>query len=204
MDGSPLVRVRAARPNGKRDPLEGLRIVDAPVAPRPEFADALEGRLRQALDVLLVPMLDIDKEGAMASVVSTQTIATGVLYGDVGRAIRWLTHILGLRVAKYWGPEDNPVFAYIVWHNGNSLSVSVRPPADNAWSAVGPASISLLEPDEEAIERIYERAIAAGADVVRELKRETNPAVPEGYLGFVLRDPEGNLWSVESVFGLPS
>ena len=188
----------------KRDPLEALRIVDTPVAPRRGFGDALEGRLRRALDAVLIPMLDVDTEEPMTSAAFTQTIATGVLYVDVGRAIRWLTRILGLRVAKYWGPEDNPVFAYLVWHNGNSLSVSVRPPADSEWSAVGPTSISLLEPDEEAIERAYDRAVAAGADVVRELKREMNPAVPQGYLGFVLRDPEGNLWSVESVFGGPS
>ena len=40
-----------------------------------------------------------------------------------------------------------------------------------------------------------DRAMAAGADVVRPLETASNAAVPEGYLGFSLRDPEGNLWS---------
>lgn len=183
----------------KRDPLESLRLVDEPVAPRPAFADELEGRIRRALDVTLVHVIDDNQEETMTAKSFTQTISTGVPYTDVGRAIRWLTHIFGLRVAKFWGPEDDPMFAYLEWHNGNTFSVAVRPPPDNAWSAVGPVSIGLLEPDEDAIRAAYERAVAAGADVVRELKRETNPAVPDGYLGFQLRDPEGNLWGMESV-----
>jgi uncharacterized glyoxalase superfamily protein PhnB len=135
----------------------------------------------------------------MRAAAFTQTISTGVPYTEVGRAIRWLTEIFGLRVAKSWGPEDDPVFAFLVWHNGNSISVFLRASEDNAWSAIGPVSIGLLEPDEDAIERAYERAVAVGADVVRELQRQSNPAIPDGYLAFTVRDPEGNLWSMESV-----
>jgi uncharacterized glyoxalase superfamily protein PhnB len=180
----------------KRDPLEQLKLADEALDPRPEFADELHERIRRGLEVLLVPLTSQAKEDPFM-----QTIGVGVPYTDMGRAIRWLTQIFGIKVVKYWGPEDNPMFAYLAWRDGNIFSIAVRPPSDNPWSAVGPVSIGLLEPDEAEIERAYERAVAAGADVVRELQRSSNPAVPDGYLGFTLRDPEGNLWDMQSVSG---
>jgi uncharacterized glyoxalase superfamily protein PhnB len=179
----------------KRDPLERLKIVESPMQPRREFADDLENRLRTAVDVVLAAPTTWRKENFV------QTISFGIPYTDMGRAVRWLTQILGLTVVKHWGPTDNPIFAYLAWHDGNIFSISVRPGSDNPWSAVGPVSIGLREPDESAIERMYERAVAAGAEVTRELQRSTNPAVPDGYLGFTLRDPEGNLWDLQSVSG---
>jgi uncharacterized glyoxalase superfamily protein PhnB len=122
------------------------------------------------------------------------TLTPGVAYDDTGRAVRWLIEVLGLRVGKSWGPEDSPVFAFMIWKTG-VVSVAVRP-TDNAWSAVGPVSIDLLEPDEKAVEAAWARAVAAQADVVRPLGIERNPAIPDGYLGFILRDPEGNFWSM--------
>ncbi len=131
----------------------------------------------------------------MADRVIEPAITAGVAYTDVGRAVRWLTEILGLRVARMWGPEGDPIFAYLSWRT-DVLSVFVRP-SDSAWSEMGPVSIGLLA-DEETIRQAYERALAASADVVKPLAIESNPAVPEGYLGFSLRDPEGNLWSTYS------
>lgn len=178
----------------KRDPLDQLRLVTEPVAPGLEFADELEGRMRRALDVLLVPLSGVrEGEAVMQTRVIEPAVTSGVAYEDVGRAVRWLTEILGLRVARHWGPQDQPIFAYLAWRT-EILSVWVRP-TDNPWSEVGPVSIGLLA-DEQTVESAYERAVAAGADVVRPLRVEANPAVPEGYLGFSLRDPEGNLWSM--------
>jgi uncharacterized glyoxalase superfamily protein PhnB len=130
----------------------------------------------------------------METEVVASTLTSGIAYDDLGRGIRWLTDVLGLRVAKVWGPEDSPLFAYMVWRTG-IVSVWVRPP-DNPWSKVGPTSIDLHAAHEQTVERAYERAVAAGADIVKPLKVERNPAVPAGYLGFALRDPEGNLWSM--------
>lgn len=43
---------------------------------------------------------------------------------------------------------------------------------------------------------VFERARSAGAHVVRELRDE-----PHGGQGFVVTDPEGNLWSIGSYRG---
>lgn len=124
-----------------------------------------------------------------------QTISFGVPYSKPGAAIRWLAEIFGVRTLKFWGPADDPVFAYLAWGN-TVFSVFVRP-TDSPWAAVGPVSMGLLA-DEETIRASYDRAVNTGAEVIRELQEQSNPAVPEGYLGFTLRDAEGNLWSMES------
>ncbi len=178
----------------KRDPLDQLRLIDEPVAPRPEFADELEARMRRALDVLLVPTTM--GGGPMMTGVIEPALTASVPYDDMGTAVRWLTQVLGLRIARMWGPEDNPIFVYLSWRD-QILSISVRPSSDNPWAAVGPASFSLLA-DEETIRATWDRAVAAGAEVLRPLGVHSNPAVPDGYVGFVLRDPEGNMWSMHS------
>ncbi|MGH7859774.1 MAG: VOC family protein, partial [Candidatus Binatia bacterium] len=124
-------------------------------------------------------------------------IRVGVPYDDMGAAVRFLTGVLGMHVLKMWGPEDSPMFAYLA-HRDSVMSIAVRPPRDNPWSTVGPVSVGLTEPDEEALTQTYQRAVEAGCEILRELGTHQNPAVPDGYLGFVLRDFEGNLWSMES------
>jgi uncharacterized glyoxalase superfamily protein PhnB len=124
-------------------------------------------------------------------------IRIGVPFKNMGGAVRFLTGVLGMRVLKFWGPEDNPMFVYLAFRD-SVMSIAVRPPSDNAWSTVGPVSVGLTQPDEEELTQAYQRAVAAGCEVVRELQISRNPAVPDGYLGFVLRDFEGNLWSMES------
>lgn len=124
-------------------------------------------------------------------------VTSSVPYSRPGEAIRWLTEILGLHVARTWGPEGNPVFAYLTWQTG-VIEISLRPSGgDMPWSLLGPVSIGLLA-DEETIRAAYDRAVAAQAEIVRVLDFQKNPAVPDGYLGFTLRDPEGNLWSMWS------
>jgi catechol 2,3-dioxygenase-like lactoylglutathione lyase family enzyme len=118
-------------------------------------------------------------------------------YEDMGAAVRFLTDVLGMRVLKSWGPEDNPIFVYLAFRD-SVMSIAVRPPSDNPWSTVGPVYVGLTQPDEEALTETYQRAVGAGCEIVRELQISRNPAIPDGYLGFMLRDFEGNLWSMDS------
>jgi uncharacterized glyoxalase superfamily protein PhnB len=74
--------------------------------------------------------------------------------------------------------------------------VSSRPGPDNPWSKVGVASIALVAPDAETVRRHFHQAVAAGADVVRELHVSRTPAFPQGSAQFDVRDLEGNLWTV--------
>ena len=177
----------------KRDPLEQLKLMEDAIDPRPEFAEALYTRVARALDVLAT---DIGK-GTNMPQPAEAAIRVGMPYDDMASAVRFLTDVLGMRVLKFWGPEDKPLFVYLAYRD-SIMSIAVRPPDDNPWSAVGPVSIGLTEPDEAVITHAYQRAVAAGCEILRELGMARNPALPDGYLAFQLRDFEGNLWDMSS------
>jgi uncharacterized glyoxalase superfamily protein PhnB len=126
----------------------------------------------------------------------TSTVTPTVPYDDARAAIRWLTEVLGFRAAAvYDTPDGTLVFAQLVWRTG-IVFLSARAPADNPWAKVGPASIALAAEDADTVERLYQRAVAAGADIVRPVHDARTPMFPQGSHQFDLRDPEGNLWTV--------
>lgn len=128
--------------------------------------------------------------------VIASTLTPTVSYDDPGEAIRWLTEVLGFRAADaYHGPDGNVVFAQLVWRTG-IVFLSARAPADNPWARVGPASIALSAEDAGEVDRLYQRAFAAGADIVRPVHDARTPLFPEGSHQFDLRDLEGNLSTV--------
>ena len=131
----------------------------------------------------------------MAEVI-TPTLTPSIVYDDARQAISWLTNVLGFRVATlYDSPDGGVAFAELVWRTGVGF-VSDRPPSDNPWSKVGPASIALVAETAEVVDHCYQRAIAAGADVVRPVHVSKTRAFPDGSHQFDLRDPQGNLWTV--------
>lgn len=177
----------------RRDPLDQLKLAGEAVEPRREFADALLARMSRALDLTLAST----REEQVMQEPRQGAIRVGMPYEDMGRAVRFLTGVLGMRVLKFWGPEDSPMFVFLAYRD-TVMSIAVRPPPDNVWSTVGPVSIGITEPDEDVLTQTYQRAVAAGCEILRELGVGRNPSVPDGYLGFQLRDFEGNLWSMES------
>lgn len=74
--------------------------------------------------------------------------------------------------------------------------VSARPRGDNPWAKVGVASIALAAEDAETVDRHYQRAVAAGAEIIRPIHDGRTRAFPDGSHRFDVRDPEGNLWTV--------
>lgn len=174
-----------------RDPLDQLRLDSTPADPRPPFAAELEARMRDALSPLLIPIDQSESEETMESQVITQSITASVSYDDLGRAIGWLTEVLGFRAAAiYDEPDGTVVHAEMVWERG-FLFLGARAPAGEPWHDVGLASVALNTDDPETVDRYYERAVAAGAEIVRPLYD-----APYGSHQFDLRDPEGNLWTV--------
>lgn len=132
----------------------------------------------------------------MDSQVIAPTLTPTVMYDDAGQAIRWLTDVLGFRAAAvYDGADGSVVLAQLVWRTG-VVFVSARPRGDNPWAKVGLASIALAAEDAETVDRHYQRAVAAGVEIVRPLHDARTPAFPDGSHQFDLRDPEGNLWTV--------
>jgi uncharacterized glyoxalase superfamily protein PhnB len=127
---------------------------------------------------------------------SSPTVNPSVLYNDAFAGIDWLTRVLGMTpLSRYAAPDGSVAFAEMGWRSG-VVFVSSRPPTDNPWSRVGVAAIALVAADAEAVRHQYLKAVAAGADVVRELHVARTPAFPQGSAQFDLRDPEGNLWTV--------
>jgi uncharacterized glyoxalase superfamily protein PhnB len=132
----------------------------------------------------------------MFKIMNGPTVTPSVAYNDPKRGIKWLTDVLGLRQKSlYETPDGQVAFAELVWRTG-IVFVSGRPPADNPWSKMGIASISLVAENAEAVGKAYQRATSLGADVVRTMHVAKTPAFPEGSTQFDLRDPEGNLWTV--------
>jgi uncharacterized glyoxalase superfamily protein PhnB len=130
------------------------------------------------------------------SSVIAPTLTPSIVYDDARRGIRWLTEALGFRVATmYESPDGGVAFAELVWRTG-VVFVSDRPPSDNPWAKVGPASIALAAESAEIVDRHYRRAVAAGADIVRPPHDARTPAFPEGSHQFDVRDPGGNLWTI--------
>ena len=128
--------------------------------------------------------------------VASPTLTPTIYYADPDAAIKWLGDVLGLRAAAvYRDPSGNVAFAPLVWRTG-VVFVSSRPPVSNPWSVAGIASIALAAADKDDVQRRYEKAVAAGADIVRPLHESRTPMFPEGSTGFDVRDPEGHLWTV--------
>jgi len=104
--------------------------------------------------------------------------------------------VLGFAAASvYEMPDGGIAFAELVWRTG-IVFVSSRPPDDNPWAKVGPASIALAAENAATVDRHYQRALAASADIVRPLHDAVTPAFPAGSHQFDVRDPEGNLWTI--------
>jgi uncharacterized glyoxalase superfamily protein PhnB len=122
-------------------------------------------------------------------------LTPSVSYRDLGQGIEWLKNVLGFRAAKvYAGPDGNIVFAELVWRTG--VIFASQRPADGPWSEAGPSSIALAAKDAQSVDWHYQRALTAGAEVIRPLHDVVTPAFPDGSHQFDLRDPGGNLWTV--------
>jgi uncharacterized glyoxalase superfamily protein PhnB len=71
----------------------------------------------------------------------------------------------------------------VIYVGGRSLN--------SPWANVGPTSIALAAEDAETVDRYYQQAVAAGAEIIRPLHD-----APYGSHQFDVRDPEGNFWTV--------
>jgi uncharacterized glyoxalase superfamily protein PhnB len=132
------------------------------------------------------------------------TLTPTVTYDDAGEAVRWLTRALGFEpAAVYDTPDGSVVFAQLVWRTG-VVFVAARPTGDNPWAATGPSSIALAAEDAETVDRHYQRAVDAGAEILRPVHDARTPAFPEGSHQFDLRDPWGKISGRSARFNLAS
>lgn len=117
-------------------------------------------------------------------------ITPGLSYRDAQAAMRWLGEVLGFETTVlYQEPDGRVAYAQLAWRDG-AISLSSHEEGGRLPES-GPSSIALTAADAEAVDRVYERAVAAGAEVMVPIEDTFY-----GNHGFTLRDPEGNLWSV--------
>jgi uncharacterized glyoxalase superfamily protein PhnB len=121
---------------------------------------------------------------------TSPTVSPELGYRDAAAAIRRLTDILGLRkslVVK--DPTGAIAHAELCWRTGVIFLGTHEAKGDEA--AMGPGIVCLVAQDYAGVDRIYERAVAAGATIALPLSD-----TPCGSHQFAVRDPEGNVWTV--------
>ena len=121
---------------------------------------------------------------------ATQSIFPSVRYRDAVAAIDFLDRAFGFEPGLVVQDHDGVVQHAELRFGDEWIMVGSTTAGEGGRLAVdtGPAWIYLVVEDPDAH---YERARAAGAEIVRELVDEEY-----GSRGYTARDPEGNLWSV--------
>jgi uncharacterized glyoxalase superfamily protein PhnB len=119
------------------------------------------------------------------------TVWPTLRYADAPAAIRFLVEAFGFEeVVRYPGAsEDIVAHAELRWPGGGGLMLGSSSREDSAISELPPGvgSVYVVTADPDAL---YERAVAAGATVVRGLTDQDY-----GSREFSVRDPEGVYWS---------
>lgn len=111
-------------------------------------------------------------------------------YDDALAAIDFLTAAFGFtRTAVYTdeGDPKNVVHAELAWPSGGAVMLGSAPRPEG-WPDVRGHGSTYCVTDE--VDALFERAVAAGATVLREPRDEDY-----GGRDFVVLDPEGNMWS---------
>lgn len=128
----------------------------------------------------------------------TNRIWPTIIYDDAPAAIQFLQDAFGFTPQLIVPNEEDPSViehSQLVFPEGGGvmLGSSGRPGNTFAQRPTGSASCYVVteRPDE-----VYDRAIAAGAEVFEPLKDEDY-----GSRGFSVSDPEGNIWSFGTYSG---
>ncbi len=119
-------------------------------------------------------------------------------YRDARAAISFLTEAFGFEERAAYARDDDPSIiehGEVRWPLGGGIMFGSAGKDDSPFGRRVPGNDSVYvvcdDPDS-----LFERATAAGAEVVRGLVDEDY-----GSRGFTVRDPEGNLWSFGTYAG---
>ena len=115
-------------------------------------------------------------------------------YDDAEAALDWLERAFGFeRSSVHKGPDGTIAHAELKLGGG---MVMLGTAGDNDLGLKTPRELGAVNQGvylivDDGIDTHYERAVAAGAEIVRAL-HDTD----YGSRDYIVRDPEGNLWSV--------
>lgn len=128
------------------------------------------------------------------------TVFHSLSYRDAHAALRFLEEAFGFeRRGVYTDPSDETtlVHAQMDWPPGGGIMFGSAGRHDDSWvDAAGHGQCYCVVETDEDVDRVYARAMAAGATSVREPEDQDY-----GGRGCTLRDPEGNQWSFGSYRG---
>jgi uncharacterized glyoxalase superfamily protein PhnB len=124
--------------------------------------------------------------------VPAPTVWPIISYRDAPGAARFLAEAFGFELSAMYTRDDDPTVvehAEMRWPLGGGIMFGTAGKDDSEFGRREPGheSVYVVCDDPDAL---FERAIAAGASVVRGLVDEDY-----GSRGFTVRDPEGVLWS---------
>ena len=109
-------------------------------------------------------------------------------YRDAKGAIRWLCDIVGMRSGLIVEGEHGAIAHAELWWKDSVVFVGT----EDAPTGPGSRSVVCLAADYDGeVDAIYERALAAHAEVVQPLAD-----TPFGSHQCAVRDPEGHTWTV--------
>ena len=116
-------------------------------------------------------------------------------YRDAAGAIAWLVDVLGFEVRAVHEAADGSV-AHAELSHGSGL-IMLGTDRDDAFGGRVGGGFTYIA--VEGVDGLYERAVAKGADVLKEIT-DTD----YGSRDFSVRDPEGNVWSFGTYLPLVS
>jgi uncharacterized glyoxalase superfamily protein PhnB len=120
-------------------------------------------------------------------------------FGDARRAITFLNEAFGFEESAVFAREDDPSIvehAEMRWPLGGGIMFGSAGKDDGPFGQRKPGTDSVYVVCDNP-DRLFARATATGAQVVRGLADESY-----GSRGFTVRDPEGNLWSFGTYRGI--
>jgi uncharacterized glyoxalase superfamily protein PhnB/ketosteroid isomerase-like protein len=123
---------------------------------------------------------------------TTTAIWPCLTYRDARGAIAFLTDVFGFRETAVHAREDDPSIvehAELRLTHGGGVMLGTTAKDESAWGRRSPGNDAVYVVCDEP-ETLFDRAVAAGAEIVRGLRDEDY-----GSRGFTVRDTEGNLWS---------
>jgi uncharacterized glyoxalase superfamily protein PhnB len=119
-----------------------------------------------------------------------------VPFTDPRAGINWLERTFGAVATLVVPSEPDQPLKHAEVKVGNGLvMIDDAARADSPFALPGPVVLYVVVDDPDAL---HDRAVAAGAEVVQQL-HDTDYGSRE----FVVRDPEGNLWSFGTYRGEP-
>ncbi|MGW5359767.1 VOC family protein [Actinopolymorpha pittospori] len=134
----------------------------------------------------------------MTTTTPTPTVWAGLSYVDAPSAIRFLVDVLGFTETLVVPGENGReiVHAELRWPEGGGVMLGSHDEANELMpTKPGMSSVYVVTDDPD---RVHERCVAAGAEIAREMREEDY-----GSRGFVVRDPEGGVWSFGTYRGAP-